>query len=327
MKDRQNLHSALDQALACGPFYGGGLFNHLPMALHAAWALGADSARLQAQITHDAPRLPPRPAARPRTDWRTALGHRKAWAGLHADFAARIAAHGAETVLHDTLPVLMRSPHAAAFHGLIRSAHAFEGGHAGELAAALASWAATWVEPRVPAPDARSAAPLQHLAAWCAALQAARWRGEGRLISDRADAAMASPAYTALADTLEPAADLAQRREQLLQLALDAYLASGNFTALHLLTGLRAVRVLAPLLPAQPEVQAWLTRAFVAAWLAAQLQRRPPPDAPPPDWPALHAAALAQFDDHALKLVHACWQEDQHRPDPRWRAAAALALG
>lgn len=322
MKDPQILHTALDQAQAFGPFYGSGLFNHLPMALHAAWALGADAARLQDQIRHDAPRLPPRPVRQPGVDWRTALGRREAWAELQADFDARIARHGDVPVLKEALPLLMRSPHAAAFHGMIRSAHAVEAGHAGELAAALAAWAACWT----PLPDGAAGAPQMPLPAWSAALQASQWRGEGRLIADRTSAAAASPLYAALADALEPAADLAQRREQLLPLARDAYLASGNFTALHLVTGLRAVRVLAPLLPAQHELQAGLTRAFVATWLAAQLQERTAPDGTPPGWPALQAAALAQFDDHALKLVHACWQEDQHRHHPSWRATAARAL-
>jgi hypothetical protein len=46
----------------------------------------------------------------------------------------------------------------------------------------------------------------------------------------------------------------------------------------------------------------------------------------PPDWPSLHGAALAQRDEHVIKLVHACWQEDVLAPDPRWREVAALSL-
>ena len=39
---------------------------------------------------------------------------------------------------------------AAAFHGLIRTAHAVQSGHAGEVAAALAYWAWRW-QPLAPA--------------------------------------------------------------------------------------------------------------------------------------------------------------------------------
>ncbi len=146
-----------------------------------------------------------------------------------------------------------------------------------------------------------------------------------RLRGERLLSVAKGPDYAALCDALAPETHWMLRREQLLSMALDGYLESRNFVVLHLITGLRALRVLAPFVPDWPDLQTWLTRAFTAAWLASGIERKPRSSGEVPTWPELHRAALAQMDDHVLKLVHACWQEDRLQPDRRWRQAAALA--
>lgn len=96
---------------------------------------------------------------------------------------------------------------------------------------------------------------------------------------------------------------------RLVPLAVQGYAMTGDFTVLHLVTGLRAVRVLLPWLPPQADAGV-LWRVVVAGWLAAPLHRVAAHPLPAPDtlpgWPALRAAACAQDDDHVIKLVHAC---------------------
>ena len=320
--DKTDLLRCLDQSLAFAPTYGPGYSNHLPMALHAAWELGAEGERLAAQARREAGHLEPAQAdASTAQDWRELLGHRDADARLRALMHAEIDKQGAEAVLRERMPLLISSPHAALFHGMIRTAHAFESGHPGELAAALASWAGAWST----LPGGTAVAAMK-LADWQQALQHGVASGQERLRGERLLSVARGPDYAALCDALAPETHWALRREQLLSMALDAYLESRNFVVLHLITGLRALRVLAPFVPDWPDVQTWLTRAFTAAWLASGLEQRPRMQAEAPGWPALHRAALAQCDDHVLKLVHACWQEDRLQPDRRWRQAAALAI-
>jgi len=259
MSPLAELHRHLDAALAYGPSYNGRLSNHLPMALHAAWELGAEGERLQAQLRYEAPKLE---AAAP--------------SALQLQIAAEIAVDGAEGVLHRQVPRLVTQPHAGLFHGMIRVAHAWEGGHAGELSAALAYWAELWK------PEVEPVAAIEE--PWPVA------------------------------------------RQRLIERALDAYLVSRNFYVLHLITGLRAMRVLARFVPDAPEVSSWLLRGFEAGWARAEFKPTLTAAAgDSPAWPLLRQAALAQMDDHVIKLVHACWQEDRLWPDPRWRQAAALA--
>ncbi|XHS76436.1 questin oxidase family protein [Burkholderiaceae bacterium UC74_6] len=324
MSPLAELHRQLDASLAFGPSHGARFSNHLPMALHAAWELGAQPERLAEQVSHEAGKLQPMPAPAHSgaDDWRELLGRREAYADLRALIDADIQARGAEAVLRSHVPVLINSPHAALFHGMIRTAHAYESDHDGELGAALAYWASAWGMP----PMGGEVEKLD-FERWRACLIDALGEVNGRSFGESVRAATRGPSYAALADALNEDAHWVLRREALILLALDAYLASRNFVALHLITGLRAMRVLAPFVPDWPDVQAWMTRAFTAGWLGSGLVLRPHelPEAAP--WPLLRQKALDQLDEHVLKLVHACWQEDRIRPDARWRKAAALALG
>ncbi|MBB2484572.1 DUF4243 domain-containing protein [Mitsuaria sp. WAJ17] len=341
------LHRGLDEALAFGPAFDGAMSNHLPMALHAAWEMGADAPRLQALLEHERPKLA---LAGPATqaqqasalravqrrmagtagadEWLQRRGQPEDFPWLQAYFAALLARQPAAQVLGSHLEGLLRSPHAFAFHGLIRTAHAWESAHPGELAAALATWAAWWE--LLPSGNVGGAAMAP--ADWTQALRSHTkdWRSELPMIIYRMRSASETPLYAGLAERLAPASGLGQRREQLLEVAREAYLHSRNFTVLHLITGLRALRVLRPLLPASVDQQplvAALDRATVAGWMAGRLQWQ---DALPAfaeeAWPALHRAALAQDDEHVIKGVHACWQEDTRAPDPRWRQVAQRML-
>ncbi len=318
---KTELHRYLDQSLAFAPTWGPGFSNHLPMALHAAWELGADGERLAAQLQHETGHLEPaRADESPAQDWRELLGRRDADARLRALMLAEIQEQGAVAVLRNRVPLLITSPHAGLFHGMIRTAHAFESGHRGELAAALASWAGSWST----LPGGEGGATMT-FGDWQRALHQRLVSSKERLRGERLLSVAKGPDYAALCDALAPETHWMLRREQLLSMALDGYLESRNFVVLHLITGLRALRVLAPFVPDWPDLQTWLTRAFTAAWLASGIERKPRSSGEVPTWPELHRAALAQMDDHVLKLVHACWQEDRLQPDRRWRQAAALA--
>jgi Questin oxidase-like len=315
------LHTLLDRSLGLPPEYGTGLTTHLPMALHALAELGADDDRLSTFFDHYARRFGAERAGRaaPLPDWTTALGRIDAFDALRAGFDALIARDGALPTLRAALPRLWPGVAAAAFHGAIRSAHALQTGHPGELAAALAYWAASWK----PLPPGLQGVALS-FAAWSDRLEAAalRSRPAGGLISQRMTVVSSGDDYWALAETL-PAGAASLR--DLSAWAARVYAGSGNFTVLHMVTGCRAARVL--LAADDDPAAAWphLCRAFVAAALAARLE----PPQPAPQVPAvagLKVGAIASDDDHVIKLVHAALDETTAWGDGPWLAAAARAL-
>ena len=143
---------------------------------------------------------------------------------------------------------------------------------------------------------------------WC--VMRRRGARDGSLISIRMDQATQGAVYQSLADALQPFADLQSAIASLAALAAERYVASPNFTVLHMITGMRALRVLSPWIESEEGVQPILIRAFTAAYLAARVV--PLAVAPEPHlhmWPEVIAAAIASDDDHVIKLVHACREE------------------
>ena len=337
---RAALQALLDHCSALAPDLPNGYTNHLPMALHALARLGADADRLegfaQQYLTRhglawsDAGRdtLPQRPPARVLPGWQRLRGQPEAYGPLREAMAQGLALHGTGAWVRGVLPALWPGLGAAALHGPIRVAHALQAGHAGELASALAFWASRWR----PLPAVAPTDPLPW-DDWVAALQAAG----GRLalpassISHCLAEASRSPIYQVLLARAPQALPLGEALARWVPLALQGHAMTGDFTLLHLVTGLRAVRVLLPWLPPQTDA-AVLWRVGVAGWLAAPLHRASPRALPAPDtllgWAALRAAACAQDDDHVIKLVQACQDHAAHglAEGGLCRQAAARAL-
>lgn len=318
--DTPALHRLLDRNLHSAQEYAGELTNHLPMALQALAELGADAARLDAFASRYVQRVRlPQAAvssARALPDWTAALGDFDAFASLRASFAALVSERGLEGAVGAALPALWPGVAAAAFHGPIRVAHALQARHAGELAAALAYWAARWQSVPSTSPE-----PSMDLPSWLAAAEraAGRWRSASGLISRRMDEASRTTDFAAFGGRLQTAqADLGAA----VRWAAELYARSGNFTVLHLVTGLRAVRVLA--VHAAPPPSVWA--AFGAAVMASGISPGGRAPASGPGWPEAVKAALASEDDHVVKLVHACVEQAAHDPHPAFLQAAWRAI-
>jgi hypothetical protein len=317
-----SLHDLLDAAARFGPEYGAGLASHLPMGLVSLRGLGADSPRLQAFFdTESAHLLPaPPPQAWPAGDaWAGRLGDIAAWPVYVDLFSQWLADEGAAAVLAQALPQLMPGCAAAAFHGPIRAAAALRAGHAGELAAGLAYWAARH-QPlgTLPARAGTVAQPLTLLRR----LQAVP--SKRPLIAQR----MASAAGSALLQATVPRLALGPGTlPRLSQLAAQAYAGSGNFTALHMLTASHAMRVLLPFVDEGESADAalrWFWQAWATALVAACLKPRPPVPLLP--WPTIVQRALASRDAHVIKLVDACREEEAAHGGTDWQHAASRAV-
>ena len=324
------LQILLDNQLRLPPEYQDQLTNHLPMALHALHRLGASPARIQAFYAFYADRFAARPEAaeaEPVDDWQALLGQPDAHPVLQASMARLLARHGTDATLCLVLPVLLPGAAAAALHGPIRTAHAVESGHTGELAAALAYWAWRW-QPLV-APS--SPAPALPLAEWAARLvrQAQNWATTGPLISIRMEEATHSPTYQALAGSLQAAPDVPTRIAELAGLAVQSYASNPNFTVLHMMTGLRALRMLLPWLGGADSAgaQAVLARVVTAAYPAARVKDLPVvPEPRFHSWPEVIAAAIASEDEHVIKLVDTCREEPGVYGEGQYLRVAGLAV-
>jgi len=313
------LHDLIETGRGLDAEYADGLSNHLPMALVAMAALGADDARLQSFAADYGRRLRPAPPPQdwPAGDvWAGRFGDVAAWPAYRSLFAQWLEHEGAADVLAQALPQLMPGVGAAAFHGLIRTAAALRAGHRGELGDALAYWACRWLDLGA----SRAAGRVRSPAGPLARLPVGLARGE--LIVDRMRAATALPGFAGAVGQLKvDAATLPLLARQ----AAALYARSGSFTALHLVTSAHALRLLLPFIEEPEPALRSYWRAYAAGVVAAAAVPAEPPAAWA--WDELVAAARVHDDEHVIKLVDACREEQQALGGGNdWQLAATRAL-
>lgn len=328
----------LTESEAYDPEYGGGLCNHLPLALTALDQMGATPGQLNDyHRTHVSwlEKLPERDVA-PDGAWPFRKADHAGFVDLQADFRRRIARDGWEAVLRATLPELAPGITAAAFHGLIRTAMGVTSQHVGEVAAGLAYWAAHWqrlgAAPGAPSEGEPSADPQQLLK---------RLRNDARfafdpkqapgLIDDALLAVGALRGFGEVIDWLDVEhcgiADIAQAGAVL-------YAATGDFTALHTVTAAQSVATLLPYVTAPKVLLPWLWQGMAAAYIAVGRPALPDADtlatwraAETPAWPELLRSALAEDDEHTVKLCYAALSLGRLTGDRLLRWLAAREVG
>lgn len=324
-KMKPDTSSALTQQLSAGlawsPDYGTGLSSHLPMAQQALHELGASPERLLAWTQRHTAPLRLRQAAAPVREMRPGdLGRPDALEAWVAHYRAALAALGRDAVLREAMARLLPGVAAIAFHGAIRTAHAVLAEHDDELALALAHWASHWH----PLPVSAGGEPLA-LPAWLDALLALPTPAypSGSLISGRIAAWGASPAFAVVAGRLALADDTLR---QIAVLAAQIYTESRNFTVLHLFTASHAMTVLQPWWPSAslpPEFAVAAAAGLRASGASLPQQTLPEPTL---SWAQLRERAIAQDDEHVVKLVHAAARLHRAWPEPAFVAAACRAV-
>ncbi len=325
---------ALDRSLRYDAEYGQRLSNHLPMLLVALHRLGADNERIAtagATYARKLHAMPPAQAWQAGDPWREPLGQPAAWPRYRDLFATWLQEEGAGDTLRQALPALLPGCGAAAFHGLIRTAYAVEAAHRAELAHALAYWASRWLDLGLCDPSGadHAAGGAGHQADPVPLLKAAA------AVPGVADSPSATIVermhHAAWQPGLVPAVSPLRLDEntlpRLARHAAQLYARSGDFSVLHLVTSAWALRVLLPFVDELQPALAGYWRAYAAAAASAsgrlKIRRMP---APLP-WPQIVQTALASDDEHLVKLVHACQQEQQaYGGAADWQRAATRAV-
>jgi hypothetical protein len=322
------LAGLLDEGVRFDAEYRDRLSNHRPMALAALARLGASDERLvqwarryEAAKLHAAPAPAPWPSGDP---WPARLGDVHAWPAFRGLFAEWLDQDSAGEVLTPVLPQLMQGAGCMAFHGLIRLAHAVQSARRAELADALAYWACRWW----PVPIAETtgstppAVPAEDVEALLATLRPPAAR-HGLIALAMADAA-AQPGFS------ESVARLAIDDHTLAHLARHSaalYARSGSFIVLHLVTSAFAMRVLLPFLADDEErldALAAYWRAYACGHAAAVVELGAAPRALP--WSEIIGRTIAQDDDHVIKLVDACREQEAAYGGAVWQQAATRAV-
>jgi hypothetical protein len=307
--------------------YRGGLSNHLSMALVALARMGAPDERLRHYARLYERRLEPAPdPGKVLADWQSYLGRKTRYADFLATFHDAFRQEGWEATLRRSLPALMPGCGAAAFHPLIRLGFALEAKEPEEVAIALSYWAARFL-PLGATPSSPSApvspdpeALLQRLREEPAF---AHQPDEDALIDAEMKRAAGSAEFALVADWLEIGPKTPRR---LAAAALRIYAATGDFTALHMVTAMQAARLALPHCEDRSAALRWIWQALAAAYLSigrpAIPERLELGTEEAAAWPDILARAREAADEHAIKIVYSCWAEDEAYGDPLYRAVA-----
>jgi hypothetical protein len=305
------LLALLDEELAFSPSFRGRYSNHLAMSLVALDQMGASAERLRDEFDAHA-----RAESEPRTDVDDLAERRR-----------EVERDGIEATVRRRVPALVAGPASQLFHPLIRLAYGIEAGHAGQVAAALLDWERRLVV--LPVAPARSgSARLRDVAEHLAASSAGAWPHT----RDLAGVARRPEMVRALDDVALDNRSL----DDLSSFVLAVHVTADDFFTLHMVTGARALRVVAGV------VDPATARALVAHAIPAMAVVHAAVGAPPiltsdaldelrgrdlPTAGSIAAAAIASRDPHVIKLANVGLAEEERTGDPLHRLVAARVVG
>ena len=343
MTDYSMMEPALEVLARYGPDLRSGLTNHAPMVVEALAAVGRADAVMPWLERYRAGMLPP-PARseRIRRDaWQAVLGRTDRVADWTALLVDELEGAPWRDVVARWVTRLAPGICASALHGVIRAGHAVRSlGEAEsparrrELAEGLGYWAAAYQT----LPTARAAGRATHARAAIAGVPVvppAERRFDGTIVGSLA-ALDGFPAFAPVIGLLDVRRDPSAVISEMTETFARVYLANAHdvLTAIvfvHGVTGATAVRSLLPGVPAAavPDMLAYAWQAGCA--LYATFGTAPAVDgdvdAPPASHDTLVDMAIANGDEHAIKLTEACLREFALNPSPAYLAAARHAIG
>jgi hypothetical protein len=339
-------YDPIDEAYAIfartGPEFRGGLSNHGPMAAEAMAALHRPDAIVKWAKRY-AKRLEAHPSGSSRisgADWREAIGKEKRVGDWIAFFDDALKEASWRAVLDKWVARLAPGIAAAAFHGVLRTAHATRAlgdrenaVRVNELAEGLGHWAATYqvlpgsLEGPHDAPPSRAIASVARLPI--------ERRKVGGFLTDGMAALATFEPFHGVAAMVDTRGDLAAFLSDLTETFARAYVINaigigGVIAFIHCVTGSRAVRNLSTYIDdgtARAAARyAWQAAAGLYAAFGIVAPSHDEPPMPQLSIDELIDRAIANADEHAIKFTEACIHEHALNPRPVYLAAAAHAI-
>ena len=339
-------YESLDEALEALAGYDIGLkngnSNHAPMVAEALCAMGRAHMVLP-WIARYKERLLPRPPADDpiRTEtWRSALGRRERFADWAEFFGEELRQAPWPEVLDRWTGRLMPGFCAAATHGVIRVGHAVRSLavaetplRKGELADALASWAATYRE--LPSSDREADRPMAPREA-IAKVPVIAPDQRPTLGNITASLAMLDdfPEFAPAIGLIDVSGDIETLLAELTEIFARIYLANAHdgLTTIVFIHGVTSLGAFGGIIPNVGETTArsalryaWQSGCALYACFGTRAMAEDIEPCPQ-NAEMLIDRALANGDEHMIKFTEACLRRDALVPSPAYRAAVDHAL-
>jgi len=312
------------------------LANHLPMVLVALHRMGASDERLEAycRAYHEQNGLAPIPESIgeiSRDNWGDFLGEREREGDYRRFFAGEVARLGATPAALRYLPQLMPGIAASATHALMRMAYATMTDSDEETGVALAYWAATYLSlglSRGATPSTDDPAKVLAFMNGPAAFR--HVEPERDLLWHFMREVAGKPEFAAVVDMLAIGPETHDRAARL---SLALYASTFDFCALHALTGMHWLRLIAPRTPDRAAALRYFWQAIASLVPKIGFPTLPSADeletwrrTPLPDWREIFSEAVSRDDEHDLSLTFSAGDEFKHYGDRLYQYAAAKRL-
>lgn len=324
-----------------------GTTNHCPMALAALEKMGASDQQLQDFFAFWSQNfaLPRIPGSQQKKilSWEESLGCREDFHVLQEYFRSEISLRSAQSIVADVLNSKNFAPATGAFHALIRLAYGLELGHKGEIAAGLAFLICAAL-PLTPSQDGPANTRVfekltvaQSLFLFHQKCRDQTFNAES--ITARLKLVANDSSFWRTQALIKHGLITENIVDEMAIAAIRLYIQTRNFTVLHMVTSVAALRTLLALVPALNHARIigsfWL--AFCAAYVSVGAPELSQDDVAPADaeykldaekmWQKYLGLALNSNDDHVIKLTYTCWLEDGQRRLPHYLRAMAVLHG
>jgi Questin oxidase-like len=310
-----------------------GTTNHCPMALIALARMGAAPARLQEFFDtwirkYNLELLEPLTEVLHVNNWVNWINQPNAFDALKSYFTHRLKTESSSRVLLELVTEVPFAPATGAFHALIRIAYAIEHAHLHELASGMAAYVVGYQPLPLPHRSALIAASVQdglnHL---LPAYHGSRWTAD--LITSRFTDITSERRFGSLIQRPPDCADVvAQMSKQ----AIRIYGQTKSFTALHMVTGLFAARLVLEKIQHRlnPKILDALWSAYCVAYVSIGAPKESAvvdeeDQSEVPNWQLVFNCAVQSDDDHLVKMAYTCWQEFLYSGNRQYWRAAKLA--
>ncbi len=298
------------------PTYRGALANHVPMAIIAMNAIGADVDLIDRFIDQNRSileQVKPVPFEIHHDNWLQHLGQRDAFCAYRTYFQTLVERDGWRNVVTGHIGSLMGGISASAFHCLIRLGLGIRQNSAEEVVIALAYFASEYQSLgevlRSEETGMTLATVLDRLADdGCLCNRTF----EAPNIIRRLNKVAAVPGFQRVAALLD---GCTIGRAELADFALRLFAGSGSFTALHGVTSCHALRWLLPLVNNEQRCLQFYARALLCAYVSigtpkvVQWEALNLSACKPDTWQQIFVQALSSMNEHKIKMVFSCYDE------------------
>jgi Questin oxidase-like len=296
--------------------------NHAPMVLIALYRLGADSTQLRhyyhnlkidtAWLNISEFKTDPKQLDINVNNWKENLGRSKAASSYCEFFISEINQHGAQQVLSQYVPALMRGVAAHAFHPLLRLGYGIDLDNEKEIACGLGYWAATYLPMPEVAGNQDELSPEEFANQIVNSPVLRNIKMNSRSIAERINQIYSCKEFCEL---LHPIIiEDENPLDEISQLLANAFVENHHFSLLHGVTSCHALRLVLPYCDNIKQIinQYWYS---VCALHLTVLNLDSDFSSPLPDedqaWLIIFKRAIDSNIEHTIKFIYTCHQESE----------------